>query len=62
MSKKYTFIAVGLDVDDDDIDEKINLAVERYAAKKGIESPLITDFFNAVNGKGVQVNIEDVSE
>ena len=60
MGSKYTFVAVGLDIDDADIDEKIDRAVERYAVKKGIEHPLITDFFN--DERGVRINLEDVSE
>lgn len=56
------FIALGIDVDDENIDEEVNAAAERYAAKKGITCFLITDFFNTSNGKGVQITIEDRGE
>lgn len=60
MGKKYTFLAKGLDVDDDNIDDEVNTAVEKFAAKRGIEHYLITDYFD--EEKGVRINLEDVAE
>ena len=60
MGAKYTFVAKGLDVDDDNIDDEVNTAAEEYAAKKGIVHYLITDFFN--EDDNVRINIEDVGE
>jgi hypothetical protein len=60
MATRYTFVAKGLDIDDDDIDDKINDAAEAYAKKKHIEHYLITDYFN--DEKGVRINLEDIGE
>lgn len=57
-----TFVAMGIDVDDDNIDDEVNDAAEKYAAKKGIACFTITDFFNISSGKGVQISIEDIGD
>lgn len=60
MGQLYTFVARGLNIDDDDIDDKIDDAVEHYAKKKGIEHWLITDYFE--DEGGVRITLEDVGE
>jgi hypothetical protein len=60
MGTKYTFFVKGIDVDDNNIDDEVNNAVEHYAKEHGIEHALVQDFFN--DGHGVRINIEDVGE
>lgn len=60
MGTKYTFVVQHIDVDDNNIDDEVNTAAEKYAARKGIVHFLITDYFD--EDDGVRINIEDVGE
>lgn len=60
MGTKYTFLVHGIDVDDNNIDDEVNDAVEHYANGHGIAHALVQDFFN--DDDGVRINFEDVGE